>query len=456
MAISSELAAAISVEGQLNPKQVTGILKAKATAQGDRKSESTYSSEQNLESFNHIQLDTVSITGDPLNTSLSGPEVVEYEGWIGTPKAGAERIVVGATLLVKEDWIKFSNSRLRRPGRLGSLLNSIFKRPKSKKAEQFKILLTYLTRKALQDPNETQYATLACSAFVLEPASDYSNYFSSEQDREKIVFHPALIEQFGNLPEGKHEAFVTAVIEAEASPESTFSAQGASQEARVAAPKGTVFEALRSLETLVGLPADFDFGSGFLQENVPTNTRQDLSNLGLITASKGRLIDTVKRIGSDSIRGALLYSVSQTKWFVFAANYLEQHGIRTPAKTLGQAISDEFDLDWATSSNQRNGQNVKKWVAVLYPMFADLTKKSPDFYYVLSLTSEFEGRGANPIITTNFVEEIEYLKLKGQSYNQTLKFYGVSLGAFSNWKVKNRDEAKRALEAAKGRETYLH
>jgi hypothetical protein len=455
LAVSSELAAAIGAEGRIDPEQLSGLVKLAASAEGKRQSQSILHNTQTLAAFNHIQLDTVSIQGDPLNPVLSGPEVVEYEGWAGSPTSRDTKVGVGASLLVREEWINFSNAVITRPGRLGSRIQSIFQSAKSRKAEQFKILLAYLTRRSLQDPNEKQYATLACSAFVLEPVLDSLNYLGVDQDREKLSFHPALIEQFTDLPEGRHEAFVRDLIADEADPTVAYYQSNLRPEPRIAAPKGTVFEALRALTMLVELPLDFDFSSGFLQENIPKNTRQDLSNLGLLIASKGRSIDAIKRVGSASINEALLYSASQTKWFVFAANFLEEEGIRTPSKEVGRAVSDEFDLGWADSSKKRNGQNIKKWVAVLYPMFADLWKGHRDFFYVQSLTAESDGKGANPIFTQEFIEEIEFLKLQGQSYSDITEHYGVSPAAFSNWKRRNKEAARRAKDAADRRQSSM-
>lgn len=451
LAVSTELAAALRAEGQINPERVSAILAGKVSLQGDRRKDSTISSEQTLETFNHIQVDTVSITGDPLNEVLNGAEVAEYEGWTGTPTRSGSRIGLGATLLVKEDWIKFSKAKIRKPGRLTAIFQSIFQSEKSKKSEQFKILLAYLARRSLQDPNETRYATLACSAFVLEPATDIWEQVRPEEDLAKLVFHPALIEQFGSLPEGKHEAFVEAVVSANASPDADFFGKGHLPKQRIAAPKGTVFEALRALDRLVELNPERKISADLLKDMVPDNTRKDLSNLGILSSSKGRSIDTVRKFSAASATETLLYAASQTKWFVFVANLLEDQGIRLPSRKVGQALSDEYDLGWADSSCQRHGQNIKKWVVLLYPMFADLTKSHPDYFYIKSVKSEFDGRGANPIFTAELIDEIETLKRAGCSYSEITGYYGVSNAAFANWKGRNKERWLQVKQTAKGK-----
>jgi hypothetical protein len=169
LAVSSELAAAIKTDVQIDQKTLNAIIKGSTSAAKNRSSESTIISKQTLLGFSHIQLDTVSVTGDPLRTHLSGREVSEYEGWAGRPKSNGEKIGVGATILMKEEWIKFSNVRVKRSGHLGEILKAILSSPKSKKADQFKILLAYLTRKTLQDPSEksTQHLHVVLSCWNL-------------------------------------------------------------------------------------------------------------------------------------------------------------------------------------------------------------------------------------------------------------------------------------------------
>jgi hypothetical protein len=285
---------------------------------------------------------------------------------------------------------------------------------------------------------------------VLEPLTEVEEYLRFGPEREKLTFHPALIEQFASVPEGQHQAFVTELIAAEAEPSVKFINSSVRTDSKVAAPRGTVFDALDALEKIAKLPAHFDFSTGYLQENIETATRQDLSNLGLLTASSGRTIDTVNPFGSSASE-ALLYSCTQTIWFVFAANTVKEHGIRTSSAIIGAAVSDEFDLKWGSASRQRNGQNIKKWVAVLFPLFADLSLQHPDYYYAKSLKAKSLGKGSNLILTEDFLEEIEFQRLQGKTYKAIGDHYGLSQMAITRAKSERPEVIKRAKEQARQR-----
>lgn len=299
---------------------------------------------------------------------------------------------------------------------------------------------------------------------LLEDAIDKAEWHSDEKEKALLSSMAELTERKGTIfwqvaslrPEfGWAKKFLNATDQIEPTINDSEPAQSVENAQRIAVPKGTVFEAFRALELIADQPSDFDYSSGFLQDNIPNNTRQDLSNLGILGSTRGRFLDRVQFFGSASIKEVLLYAVSKTSWFSFAASYLESNGIRTPSKSFGKALSEEFDLGWAKSSEKRNGQNVKKWVVVLSPMFSDLKKDHPDYFIAQTIKSESIGKGAIPIFTVEFAEEIEFQKLMGNSYIKTLSHYGTSPPSYTNWKSKNPDKMIAALKAARQRKDGL-
>lgn len=400
--------------------------------------------------FNHLDFTTVSIAGLLGQTYLNGPEIVEYEGWRGSYKNRDQKVGIAASILVKEQWLEFSNPSFEGKGRIYLILKSIFASKKAKKANQFKILLAYLIRKSLQDPNETKFATLACSAFVLAPSTEQTTVFQCPEELGKVTIHPTLIEQFSQLPAGTHEDFVKSVIAAEASPEAVFTAHPAHKENKLVAPMASAYDVIDALNLLNAAAPKGPNLVLQVMDATPRNVRRDLTALGFLSASSGRTVDTFSGF-QGTAESALLFSVSPAEWFAFTAKLLETNGLRFAAYKVGFEVGQEFGLEWGDSSQRRYGHNIKRWVAILHPQFADLKRDHVDYWYVRALKAQANTRGAIPIVDEELIIEFEYRKLLGQSYKSTALEVGISAGTYTNWKSKNPILAASASRTANRR-----
>jgi len=440
-----------SLEGNTNfalsPTGVSGAIDATAKASVSTEDTRSLASAGTTYPFNHIDFHTVSVTGLPGQKFLNGSEVVEYEGWRGTFEAVDKKVGIAASILVREQWLEFSNPDLKGTGRLTKALANIFTSKSSRKAQQFQVLLAFLVRKALQDPSEKKYATLACHAFVLDPQIEQQAVLQRAEQAEKITIHPMLVEQFVGLPAGTHEDFVNSVILADAATDTEFDHAGAQTARKLRAPIASAYDVAFALQHLKDLTDESPTRIAAAIAKLPRNIRRDLSALGFLTASKGRFVDTFLDF-QGSPHSALVFAVSETDWFKFTASTLEKNGLRFAAYRVGLEVSLEFGLDWGEASQRRYGHNMKRWVAMLHPKFAQLNKDHIDYWYVRSLKAQAGTKGAIPIIDEELAEEIEYRKLLGRSYKTITEEVGISTGAFTNWKAKNADMAKAATAAA--------
>lgn len=430
----------------LNSLGLSGGFSAKVKASATNKDAVLSASHSKKFPFNHIDFNTVTVTGLPGQEYLNGSEVVEYEGWQGTFESSDKRVGIGASILVREQWIEFSNPNVKSMGRLRKALSNIFSSKSSRKAQQFQVLLAFLVRKSLQDPYEKKYGTIACHAFVLEPGSEQTRVLQRPEELEKISIHPALIEQFANLPAGTHADFVKSVILADAAADEVYKAVVADGSTKLVAPMASPHDVLKALTdlTLANEESPQKIVEKLLE--IPGNVRRDLSALGFLSSRNGRNVNDFSNF-QGSPDSALLFAVADADWFTFTASILEKNGLRFAAHRVGKEVSDEFGLDWAEASQRRYGSNMKRWVAKLHPDFTDLKKHHVDYWYVRSLKSRAEAKGAVPIIYQELAEEIEYRKLMGKSYNTITKEVGISNGSYVNWKAKY-PEAKKAAEVA--------
>lgn len=452
--ISTEAAIAVAAGADINKAELDAFFKVSSKLDASQKNSATLTHDKDIKTFNHIEIETVSITGQPFNQFLSGTEIVEYDGWSGVPRDPTRQVGVGATLLAREDWIDFSHCKITKPGKLGDYISNLFASQKSKKTQQFMILLAYLVRRSLQDPRENKYATLACSAFVLEPVNATTHQVNFGEEQEKLLLHPALINQFSSLPTGKHESFVTAVIEAQADVTKQLSSKNFKpSRTRFNAPRGTIFDALRALKELQVWDAE-QARSGVrideVLESFSQYTLTDLANLGFLerpTKQSPLFVTPFQTTPNE----ALLFAVMRTTWFPFATEFIETEGIRVSSKAVGAAVSNEFAADWKDSSCQRNGQNIKKWVAVLNPLFASLSPDHQDYYYLQALLAQSDGKGSIPIFTYDLAIEVEFRKLKGISYSDSTASFGTSHRSFREWRKKHSDSHEDARNAANER-----
>ena len=400
-------------------------------------------------SFNHIDFHTVSITGLPGQTYLEGSEVVEYEGWKGTYDDTEKKVGIAAAIIVREQWIDFSNPEVKGEGKIRKALSSIFRSETSKKAQQFRVLLAYLVRKSLQDPAEKKYATIACHAFVLDPNTEQSAVLQRPNELKNLTIHPALVDQFSCLPPGTHEEFVKSVIAADAPLNQKFLAKGFEDQGRFSAPMASVNDVLATLE-LYQVKRSSGSNNNTTSEfiaSIPRNVRRDLTALGFLTASSGRSVDTLSYF-QGTPESALLFAASKTDWFNFTADVLSKNGLRFSAYRVGAEVNEEFGLGWGESSQVRYGHNMKRWVAMLHPEFADLDKNHVDYWYVRALKSPAKNKGSIAIIDLELATEIEHRRLKGMSYKSITESVGISTGSYSKWKSKNQALYEQAVDQA--------
>lgn len=443
-----------SVEGEANASfsglGPAGAIAAKAKAAAAAEDSLALASSEVKYPFNHIDFHTVSVVGLPGQEYLNGSEIVEYEGWRGKFETPDKKVGVAASILVREQWIEFDNPVLKGSGPLSTALSNIFSSRASRKAKQFEVLLAFLVRKSLQDPCEKRFATLACSAFVLEPGTEQVAILQRADELEKIVIHPALVEQYEALPAGTHEEFVKSVLLADAPADKVFTASNVGTPNKISAPMASAFDAISALERLKLASESSPETIVSLIDGVPRNVRRDLSALGFLSVRRGQHANSFSNF-QGSARSALLFAVSEKEWFAYTASILEREGLRFAAYRVGFEVSEEFGLEWGESSQRRYGHNMKRWVAILHPSFADLTREHVDYWYVRSLKAQAGEKGAIPIIDDDLAEEIEFRKLLGRSYKAIAEEVGISAGSYGNWKAKNPESAKAALLSARGR-----
>lgn len=105
-------------------------------------------------------------------------------------------------------------------------------------------------------------------------------------------------------------------------------------------------------------------------------------------------------------------------------------------------ISDHFGLDWSESSQKRNGQNIKKWVINLSTSLSSSDNDHPDYFYISSFKQRAQKKGAIPTITQEMATIFETEKLKGVPYSATSKRFGLAVGSYLNWKVREPELAQ--------------
>lgn len=225
--------------------------------------------------------------------------------------------------------------------------------------------------------------------------------------------------------------FVKSAIHADAAADETYKTAVSEGSTKLIAPLASPYDVLQALEDLALAHKE---GPEKVIEKLPTiprNVRRDLSALGFLSSRNSKIVDGYSNY-QGSAHSALLFSVSDAEWFKFTASILEKNGLRFAAHRVGKEVSDEFGLDWAESSQNRYGSNMKRWVAKLHPDFADLKKDHADYWYVRSLKSWAEAKGAVPILDDELAEEIEYRKLLGKSYSKITKEVGISTSSYTN------------------------
>lgn len=382
---------------------------------------------------------------------LEGAIMDGYVGWSAEPVSISEPSGVRFDLVVRESWIKFLKVQAHTRSRLGNSINKILSTGEIGGAKKRDLFLELLKRLAIHGlPHKPGYreAILDSAGRYVIPSDGTMSVFGEEfgvpgsiQIREDFL--KRLVECDAQEAPVVFKA-ITNALDASVGGD----AKGiATNTNRSHAPHGTYFAAIDALNYLNSEPVSAVYETEALKKEIGDNTYNDLSILGFFLKSrKSRQTQFKKFGGSPDV--ALFRAVLDSNWFPVAEKILE-NDVRIDTTSLGSMISDHFRLHWSESSQKRNGQNIKKWVINLSTSLSSPDNDHPDYFYISSFKKRAQKKGAIPTITQEMATIFETEKLKGVPYSATSKRFGLAVGSYLNWKVREPELAQASEEEAR-------
>lgn len=351
----------------------------------------------------------------------------EYEGWFARPKEVGKPMAVTATAGIRKGWIAFEDTTVTRLGKLGKRIERFFRGTSPQEVrdqELFNKLLAHLVRLKLQDPSKTNMATLAGDAMVFVPETHRMAMVIGPEPYDALEIHPRLIRSFLDATTAGRAKIIENLDSAEVDLR-TSSKKGGRGRSEYVAPAGTATNAVNALHELLKDDTDCIYETQELYERFGENTTSDLRGLGFLTsAGRGRAKVFFRRFTGEP-DAALLAAMLVRRSFQVALDVLKEDQ-RLNGRQVGEAVSDALEKDWKSTSAQRNGQNIKKWIFKLYPNFEPVREGDQDYHYVTSLQSDGPTKGRNPYITPEIRARIVELHLGGLPYNKASQEVGIS------------------------------
>lgn len=145
---------------------------------------------------------------------LDGTVIADFAGWRVSPKRTDEASMVMASVVVREDWIKFENVEyLVGPPQWGQRLRDLLQLSgeRQKRKEAFILLLRHLAQTELRRHQRGNEAVIAVSAINVKPASMHAVSVLAEQKRGEICIPSGPLETFLASEEGHEESTLVAL-----------------------------------------------------------------------------------------------------------------------------------------------------------------------------------------------------------------------------------------------------
>lgn len=154
--------------------------------------------------FHHLEIGCLAAGDAVVPSPLLGNVIQDYVGWKVTPNTKNSRSGALARLRVKRNWISMREPRIRSgASRIAERLRAMFggeSEADKLKTAAFPILLEALVHSQLQEPDETDFATLAASVVAVKPIDEMQETLVPKQEHRTIQIDLSVVEDFLSLP----------------------------------------------------------------------------------------------------------------------------------------------------------------------------------------------------------------------------------------------------------------
>lgn len=362
---------------------------------------------------------------------LDGTLIGDFTGWHIIPDHKDQPSMVRASIIVREDWVRFENvdyTKAPPPWRrkLADLLNLSGERKKRKEA--FILLLRHLAQTELRRHQREREAVIAIGAIHIKPVADHALSLIPDHGRPEIVIPAEPLQEFLASEEGHEESTLVALgVRADLIPQSMKSKRG-----DTFVPESSPVHALEMLKKVHARHPESTVDEQ-ITARLPNELR-DLRALKLVTYQDGKASLAANPDIDPEI--SLRRAVYEAPSIKIARGVLRINPAATPI-AVADAVALELGRPWEKRpTKQRNGGAIRRWAVWLEPHLID-PNSSGEAAALVSYATDRRVIKGRPATLTPAVEAIVRQMLDDKKpISAIAKRFKVSDNAARNWKTK--------------------